>query len=116
MNAEQPKRTAFRTVRLTPTEAAEVDEHAAAVQISVSALIRARVLNRPLPRGSVPALNVQAWREMAPTTGNINQLAHQFNIAAFSNNPPPGVDEVLAALGDLDAKVTAVRLQLLGVA
>jgi hypothetical protein len=116
MNTEQPKRTQFRTTRFTVEEAAEVDEHAVAVRISTSALIRSRVLGRPLPKGLVPALNVQAWRELAPTRSNINQLAHHFNLAAQSGEPPPGVVQVLEVLRTLEIDVKTLRLQLLGAA
>ena len=78
--------------------------------------MRARVLGHPTPKGAAPAINLAAWRELAPTTSNLNHIAYRLNLASKSTEPS-GVtlDQVLAALCDLDEKVKKLRLGLLGV-
>lgn len=114
MNTNTENRIVFHTTRFTEDEAAEVVSHADACGQSISALIRARVLGRSLPKGSAPALNIAAWRELASTAANINQLTHHFNLAAQTGEQAPHSGEVMKLLRDLDIKLKDVRLQMLG--
>lgn len=115
MKTESENRTVFHTVRLTPLEAAELVEHAAATGVSVSALLRARTLGQPLPRGAAPAVNMAAWRELAATAANLNQLVHHLNTAALSDQQADiGLVEVKKIVIDVAEKVKKVRLELIG--
>lgn len=113
MNAEQP-RTVFVTVRFTPHEAAEIAAHAGACGHSMSALVRARCLGHSAPRGAAPEVNLRAWRELAATAANLNQLAHHLNSHAKAGQPEVDLVETSALLVDLQNKVKTLRLQLLG--
>jgi hypothetical protein len=115
MKTSTENRTVFHTVRVTPLEAAELVEHAEATGLSVSALMRARVLGHPTPKGAAPPLNLQAWRELAPTTANFNQISHTLNLAAKSGEPcAVTLDEVMAAVIEVGGAVKKLRLGLLG--
>lgn len=114
MNTNTDNRVVFHTTRFTEDEAEEVVAHASATGQSVSALIRARVLGHALPKGAAPALNLSAWRELASTAANLNQLAHHFNLAAQAGDSLPITSQVQHQLEDLQTKLKAVRLQLIG--
>lgn len=115
MNKNSENRIVFHTVRFAPDEAAELVAHAQATGLSVSALIRARVLGHPTPRGAAPAVNLAAWRELASTASNLNQLAHRLNASALAGEPAEiSLDQVKALLSDLAEKVKKVRLELIG--
>ena len=117
MKKNTEPRTEFRTTRFTMHEAQELDEHAAACGLSVSSLIRRRVTGKRLPRGAAPAINMQAWRECAPTRANLNQISHKLNFAALSgNNSGVTLEEVQQTLFDVSNQVDQVRLELIGAA
>ena len=102
-------------MRFTPDEAQELLEHAEACSSSVSQLVRLRVLGLPLPPGAAPAVNLSAWRELAATTSNLNQLVHHLNAQAnIQGQAKPDLVEVKTLVVDLAAKVQKLRLQLLG--
>lgn len=115
MKTNTTPRTVFHTVRVTPDEAGELVEHAQACCISVSALMRSRVLGHPTPRGAAPAINLAAWRELASTAANFNQVSHKLNLAALSGEPS-GVtlQQVKDLLIEMDERVKKLRLGLLG--
>lgn len=72
-------RNQYQTFRLTESEAAELVDHARAAGLSVSELVRRRVLGHPAPVAAAPELNRLAWAEMSKTTANLNQLCHHLN-------------------------------------
>ena len=115
MKTNTEPRTVFHTVRVTPAEAAELVEHAEATGLSVSALIRNRVLGHPMPKGAAPAINLAARRELSSTAANLNQITHRLNLAVLSTEPS-GVtlDQVMTAVTETSEKVKKVRLGLLG--
>lgn len=115
MKTNTEPRTVFHTVRVTPDEAAELVAHAEATGLSVSALMRSRVLGHPIPKGAAPAVNLAAWRELAPTTSNLNHIAYRLNLASKSTEPS-GVtlDQVMAALTEVGGAVKKLRLELIG--
>ncbi len=117
MKTNATPRTAFHTVRVTPAESGELIEQAHICGISVSALMRNRVLGHPTPKGAAPAVNLAAWRELAPTTANLNHIAHRLNLAAKLNEPS-GVtfDDVMAAVIEVSNAVKKLRLGLIGAA
>ena len=117
MKTNTEPRTVFQTVRFTQDEAQELLEHAEACSSSVSQLVRLRVLGLPLPPGAAPAVNLSAWRELAATTSNLNQLVHHLNAQAKANiqgQAEPDLVEVKTLAIELAAKVQKLRLQLLG--
>ena len=117
MNTNSENRTVFHTVRFAPDEAAEVVEHAQAVGLSVSALMRARVLGHALPRGAAPTLNLTAWRELAGTAANLNQLSHHLNHSALvTGRAEVDLAEVKNLVELVNEKLKKVRLQLIGAA
>lgn len=72
-------RTSYQTFRVTPAESAELVGHARAAGLSVSQLVRSRVLGLRAPVAAAPLLNRQAYTELARTAANLNQLAHHLN-------------------------------------
>lgn len=114
MQRNSENRVVFHTTRFTPDEAAELVQHANACGQSISAVIRARVLGHALPKGAAPPLNLQAWRELAATAANLNQLVHHFNLAAQMGEATPELVLVQQQLDALASKLKNVRLQLLG--
>lgn len=115
MKKNGENRTEFHTVRLTPAEAAEVAEHAEACGLSISALIRRRVLGLALPEGSAPPLNLSAWRELAHLAGNFNQMVKHANEQRVNGVAVLDLDAVKNLLTKLDGALKVVRLLLLGV-
>lgn len=115
MRSEGENRTVFHTVRLTESEAEEVVAHAEASGLSISALIRYRLLGRPLPMGSAPAINLVAWRDLAPLTSNLNQMTvhanHQRLTDSISILDLVQVKSLLAKLSD---QVQKIRILLIG--
>lgn len=71
--------TAWVTFRLTPAERDELRDHAHAARISMSELVRRRVLGLPAPKAAVPGLNAKAYADLARAGGNLNQIAKQAN-------------------------------------
>jgi hypothetical protein len=118
MKKNTENRTVFHTVRLTPAEAQEVAAHAEACGLSISALLRRRVLGLLLPEGSAPALNLTAWRELAHLASNFNQMVKHAN--EYRSGSQDGLSglilaEVKTLLAKLDDSLSKVRLLLLGV-
>lgn len=115
MNVNAENRTVFHTARFTPSEGAELVEHARATGLSVSALLRARALGHRLPSGAAPAVNLAAWRELATLAANFNQLLHRLNTAALADGQAViDLDEVKDLVTGIGEKVKKVRLELIG--
>jgi len=94
-----------------------VAQHASAVGLSISALVRARVLGHSLPRGAAPAINLTAWRQLASCASNFNQLLHHLNTAALAGGQPVlDFYAVKDLVLEVDQNLKRVRLQLLGTA
>ena len=116
MKRNGENRSVFHTVRLTPAEAAEVAEHAEACGLSISALIRRRVLGLALPAGSAPAVNLGAWRELSHLAANFNQMVKAANEQRVAMGAAVlDLVQVKSLLQKLDSKLDKVRLLLLGV-
>ncbi len=115
MKTDSENRTAWKTVRFTDAEAAEVDQHADACGLSASELIRRRVLGQRLPKGSAPELNLLAWRELAHLAANVNQLLKHLNEQRTGiGRAIVDLLQVKALVIKVDAAIQKVRLQLLG--
>jgi hypothetical protein len=101
-------RTAQIMVRLTPSERAEL--MARAGERGAAEYLRAQGLGRAprLPR-QVPAVNREAWEDLARALGNLNQVAHRLNSGERVLSA-----EILAAVDATRTEVVRLRLTLLG--
>ena len=116
MKKNGENRTQFHTVRLTPAEAEEVADHAEACGLSISALLRRRVLGLALPAGSAPAINLAAWRELSSLASNFNQVSKHANEQKIQQGTAVlDLGQVKSLLQRLDATLDKVRLCLLGI-
>lgn len=95
------------TVRFTSAEREQLARVAA--EGEVGEFIRAAALRRaPKLARQVPALNAEAWRDLAPVVANLNQLARHANEGrAVGRDLVPVLDEVRR-------HVVALRAALLG--
>lgn len=98
-------RTVKISVFFTSQEAAEIQQRASVAVINPAAYLRFAGLTR-LPR-PIPALNREAWADLARVGANINQYQAAINEGRATGYPP----EVLCELRDL---VQALRRDLLG--
>lgn len=71
------KRRHSVSVRLNDAELARLDALREPVRMQRGEYLRAAALHRLPP--SIPAVNRQAWAELARTAANLNQLAHRLN-------------------------------------
>jgi hypothetical protein len=101
---------------LTAAERDRIRAAAAARGLKVSELIRARLLDEPVPAAVAPREARDAWLKLAPLQSNLNQLVTHLNSTSLAGTAPPTSE--LAALPDLVAqlhhKVVQLRLDLLG--
>lgn len=104
----------FHTTRFAPDEAEGVVADADACGISISALIRLRVLNQAPPKAVAPAINRDAYSLLGNTGNNLNQLTHYFNLSVQTGDAPPGTGEVLRQLAEVSDAVKNVRFLLIG--
>jgi len=98
-------------VRVNVAERALLDDQAAAVALDVGTYLRQAGLRRRMG-GTVPPINVEAWRELARATANLNQIAAHLNGGGRFDER--GTARMAQALDALRAEVTALRLDLLG--
>ena len=107
--------TSYQTYRTTPAAAAELKAHAHQAGLSISALTRLRLAGHPPPTAAAPALNREAYVELARSAANLNQLTHHLNLVQVA-----GQSEVieLAAVRSLLQKllfeVAVLRAKLIG--
>jgi hypothetical protein len=110
-----PLRTHTISVRVNAAEYAALAARRDAAGIKeMGAYLRQAVLAHQPPRAVVPALNREAWRELARTASNLNQLTAHLN--AGNLRDPPGAAPLRDVLTTLTAEVRLLRLALLGVA
>jgi len=74
----QERRAMTIGVRVNAAERALLDDQAAAVALDVGTYLRQTGLRRWMG-GAVPPINVEAWRELARATANLNQIAAHLN-------------------------------------
>jgi len=98
-------------VRVNAAERALLDDQAVAAGRDVGTYLREAGLRRRVV-GTVPAVNVEAWRELARATANLNQIAAHLNGGGRFDER--GTARMAQALDALRAEVTALRLDLLG--
>ncbi len=99
-------------VRVNAGERALLADRAAAAGWDVGTYLREAGLRRRVV-GTVPAVNVEAWRALARTTSNLNQLTAHLN--AGHRPDPTGTRRLGETLTALAEAVRALRLALLGV-
>lgn len=106
-----PEQIRARTigVRVNPVELADLETKAQAAGVTVTEWLRLAGLRRRAPAGVVPAINREAWVELARLAANLNQLAR----AANEGQTVTVNEQLLSRLMD---QVQALRRGLLGVA
>jgi hypothetical protein len=92
-------------VRLTDDEMQEVAGTAARCGLSLSELVRRRLLGRRLPR-AVPLLNRDAWARLGPLAANLNQYVRAIHQGQAAGAP-------LVLLEALRREVAALRSALI---
>lgn len=93
------------TARFNGAELAELDRRRDTVGMQRGEYLRAAALGQ-LPT-SIPALNIQAWQELARVGANLNQAQHAINEGRATALP-------LDVLNELRASLAEVRAALIG--
>jgi len=106
------RRDAVIGVRVNAGERALLADRAATAGWDVGTYLREAGLRRRVV-GTVPSVNVEAWRALARTTSNLNQLTAHLN--AGHRPDPTGTRRLGETLTALAEAVRALRLALLGV-
>jgi len=75
--AAEDKREHTVSVRLNIAELAQLDKQRESVQLQRGEYLRAAALHKLPP--TIPALNREAWSELARTAANLNQIARRLN-------------------------------------
>lgn len=101
--------TVWISFRCTPAERAEVRDHAHLARISVSKLVRGRVLGEPPPKAAVPAINAQVHAHLGRVGNNLNQLTKLAN-----ESGQPQLQPLAQALAILKSLLDQVRLEVIG--
>jgi hypothetical protein len=73
-------------VRLTAEELAAAGAAAASCGLTVSELVRRRLLGRRLPR-PVPRINLDAWSRLGPLAANLNQYVRAIHQGQAAGAP-----------------------------
>jgi hypothetical protein len=92
----------------------ELKDHAHLARISLSELVRRRVLGLPEPRAAVPTVNSQVYSELGRVGNNLNQLtklSHESGQLA-----PAQVQTLGLALSQLKALLVQVQSDVIGAA
>lgn len=107
-------RTHTISVRVNAREYAELAARRDAAGIKeMGAYLRRAVLARQPPRAVVPTVNREAWRDLAQTASNLNQLTAHLNAGNLGD--PDGAARLGAVVATLTEEVRVLRLALLGV-
>lgn len=90
----------------------ELRDHAHLARISVSELVRRRVLGLPPPKASVPTINTQTYASLGRIGNNLNQLT---KLAHESGQLGPAQLQPLArVLAELKSFLDRVRQEVIG--
>jgi hypothetical protein len=103
--ADRRRTAALPPVSLTPGELAAVAAEAQLRNLTLTDLVRRRVLRRRLPR-AVPRLNREAWYRLGPLAANLNQYVRAIHQGQAAGAP-------LALLEQLRVEVRALRQALI---
>ena len=106
----------------TPKSSDELRHHSVSCRLTDAELVKLDGLRGSVRRGEwlrlaafgkaprpVPSLNIEAWRELARTASNLNQLAHSSN----ADEEVDGV-ELADVLSSLRTELNQIRLMLIG--
>ncbi len=94
------------SVRLNSSELADLDSARKLVKMQRGEYLRAA--SRGVLPPTIPAINREAWANLARVAANLNQFQHQINAGLASGHPP----KVIKELADL---VQKLRAELLGI-
>lgn len=92
-----PRSATLPAVRLTTEELATVRTEARACGITVSDLVRRRLLGRRLPR-AVPEINRDAWSRLGPLAANLNQYVRAIHQGQAAGAPLPVLESLRCEL------------------
>lgn len=84
---------ALPPVRLTSDELVAIAGEAESCGITVSELVRRRLLGRRLPR-AVPRINREAWARLGPLAANLNQYVRAIHQGQAVGAPLPLLEEL----------------------
>jgi len=101
------KRDHCVSVRLNSAELADLDSARALVRMQRGEYLRHASMGKLPP--TIPAINREAWANLARVTGNLNQYQAWINAGDVSVGHPP------EALRDLADQVQKLRADLLGI-
>lgn len=106
--AEEVRKTRV-SVYLTDKETEQLQEKAGAASENISSYLRSAGLTRLAVQ--VPAINQQAYQDLARVKSNLNQIAHALNILIHEAALP-----ILADISDIQSELAEFRKKLLGLA
>ena len=95
-------------VRLTADDHQEITSRARAAGLSVSDFLRRAGLGLTVS-APVPELNVSAWRELARSAANINQLAYHLNESRIHGRYGMDADQLRQELRRMYGHIAALR-------
>ena len=101
---EEERRTRTVGVRVTETEAEELQERAQAARLSMGAYLRRRALGQRVRIASERRLGAMELRELNRIGVNLNQMARAMNSGAAAT---AGTREAVERVGELVAKLLA---------
>jgi hypothetical protein len=103
---DEEKRSVRVSVYMAPAELAELDARRGGMERS-EWLRRAGLGKRLAP--AIPAVNREAWGELARVAGNLNQMARSMNAASQIRDV-----DLVGILAELHGQVQALRSDLIG--
>ena len=106
------RRSRVAYVRLSPPDHQEITRRARTVGLSVSDFLRRAGLDATI-NAPVPELNVKAWRELARSAANINQLAHHLNEERIHGRGKLDADHLRQELRRMYGHIAALRRALI---
>lgn len=106
------EQTVWISFRTSTAEREELREHAHLARVSVSEMVRRRVLNLPPPKAAVPGLNARAYGDLGRVGNNLNQLAKQANESGQFG--PTQLPQLVQVLTEFKRLVDQFRSELIG--
>ena len=106
------RRSRVAYVRLSPADHEEISRRARVAGQSVSDFLRCAGLNAAII-APVPELNLEAWRALARSAANINQLAHHLNEERMHGRGSLDADHLRQELRRMYGHIAALRRALI---
>lgn len=110
---EIDKRDHCVSVRMNITELAKLDQDRAKLDLKRGEMLRHAFL-RTTPPAPPPAINVEAWRDLARAQANINQIAKRLNMSADADADADvafEIEETLSALKEFRNQLISVSVR-----